>query len=152
MLVASNRYDYSDVRNSYGTFENGIGNGGGVFQRGGTVRNCIIARNSCGDTNQGGVNAGPEDLVLYRDTLLVANTCAPEAPEGNGNIRLAPVFKDAENGDYHIGLSSPTVGAGAYQEWMDGAFDLDGEIRVLGRAVDMGCYETRLPGTLIIIK
>ncbi len=150
------------VRNYFGTLENctivdnsveqnGIGNGGGVFQQGGTVRNCIIAGNRCDDTNQGGVNAGPEDYHMH-DSQYVANTCAPEVPEENGNIRLAPVFKDAANCDYHIGFSSPTVGAGSFVEWMDGAVDLDGEIRVLGRAVDMGCYETRLPGTLIFIR
>jgi parallel beta-helix repeat protein len=60
----------------------------------------------------------------------------------NGNLDADPEFADANNGDYHLSATSPTVDAGD-----DGAadplgVDLDGNPRRQGRHVDMGAYES----------
>jgi PKD repeat protein len=140
--------------------QNGYSFGGGVFHQGGTVRNCIVARNSCLD--------GPEDYVMHYERD-VSNTCSPYpnkridtgtglgeetvfANGENGNITAAPIFRDAENGDYRIRTASPTVGAGLNADWMDDALDFAGGPRRLGFKVDMGCYEAVPPGTILLVR
>ena len=121
-----------------------VGYGGGVFHQGGTVRNCIVARNAC--------NGTPGDYIR-NGTPPCLNNCAPELAEaGDGNIADEPLFKDADNGDYRVFPNSPTVGAGLDQDWMANALDLAHELRHLGAHVDIGCYETRLQGTVIFVK
>lgn len=48
----------------------------------------------------------------------------------------------ADDGEYHLAPSSPCINAGSNQEWMADATDLDGDPRILGGTVDIGCYET----------
>ena len=63
-------------------------------------------------------------------------------------------FVDAANGDYHL---KPTAKAcrnwGTLLDWMDGATDLDGNPRVVGKAPDIGCYECQTsPGLILILR
>jgi PKD repeat protein len=120
------------------------GYGGGVFQQGGTVRNCIVVRNEVGGNASDYVASG---------TPACEHNCAPElAGAGNGNIDVAPLFRDAENGDYRILSASPTAGAGANQAWMASALDFARQPRILGGRVDMGCYEAAPVGTLVLLR
>lgn len=49
-----------------------------------------------------------------------------------------PSFAD---GACHLSSGSPCINAGTNLDWMVGATDLDGALRILGETVDIGCFE-----------
>ena len=57
-----------------------------------------------------------------------------------------PKFVDAEGGNYRLKKGSPCIDQGAVNAklmklgWF-GTVDLDGKKRILGKQIDMGCYE-----------
>jgi hypothetical protein len=53
-----------------------------------------------------------------------------------------PQFLDWASGNYRLASTSPCIDAGFNQEWMFGAYDLDGNPRIRNETVDMGAYET----------
>jgi hypothetical protein len=63
--------------------------------------------------------------------------------EGPGNQTAAPIFVDAELGDYTEAAASPTVDAGVVDRL--GPLDLAGRQRVQGPAPDIGAYEFPVP-------
>ena len=65
---------------------------------------------------------------------------ATNAYIGGDCLLIDPVFKDADNNDFHPLSSSQTKDAGVDYEGL-AAFDLDGSNRVSGASVDIGCYE-----------
>jgi hypothetical protein len=56
---------------------------------------------------------------------------------GTGNISVAPSFTNG----YHLAIGSPCINAGINESWMTSAKDLNGNPRIIGGTVDMGCYE-----------
>ena len=52
------------------------------------------------------------DIGIIGGTLTMTNTLIQGGYEGEGNIDTAPLFCDAENGDYSLAENSPAVGAG----------------------------------------
>ena len=64
-----------------------------------------------------------------------------------------PQFKDAENGDYRIGASSPCAYAGRWDEWMDGAVDFFGNPRSTpGKKVSIGFCQAPDPGLMLLVR
>lgn len=59
-----------------------------------------------------------------------------------GNISDYPRFTDLLDGDYRLSPSSPCVDAGNDSFVSSGDRDLDGNPRIQGRHVDMGCFES----------
>ena len=120
--------------------------GGGidVFNSPGTVRNCIVygCENDAGPAN---IKAGKGIVVEYTATAPLF--------DGTGNIALAevPDFADPEGGDYRV-LSGVTIDAGLNQPWMADAPDLAGTNRIIGAAVDLGCYECAPQGLRAAIQ
>ena len=118
------------------------GGGVGVFGTPGTIRNCIVygCRNKGGDAN---ISSG----------VTVEYTATSPLLEGEGNIALAamPDFADLEGGDYRV-LSGATIDAGLNQSWMADAPDLAGTNRIIGAAVDLGCYECAPQGLRAAIQ
>ena len=116
------------------------GSGGMHHRWGGTVTNCIIAFNT-----QGGVLETGSAWCLETPSAYV-NSCAWPSAEGaflaaNGCVNADPKFMDVAHGDFTLKASSPCRDAGIVEDWMLDAFDLGGNRRVIGRSVDMGCYE-----------
>lgn len=137
-----------------------------------TFTNCTLV-NNVADDHVGGVfgdasitnsilwfnrDRGPVDrsAQLAGGTVLVNYSCVlgwGAADGGNGNLFDDPQFADA---DYRLGAGSPCVDAGLNEADVDAitpgaqglpTFDLDGNRRILGVAVDMGAYERcRLDG------
>ena len=61
---------------------------------------------------------------------------------GGNLVDIDPFFADPENGDYRLPAGSPAIDAGSGEPPGGlGEFDLDGEDRVFGSAVDIGAYE-----------
>ena len=54
-------------------------------------------------------------------------------------------------GNYHLSANSPCINTGTNQEWMTGAFDLDGRTRIRYGTVDIGAYEFIYSGTIFSI-
>ena len=104
----------------------------GLYASGKTVvRNTIVRynRNTVGEAN------------VYRDsTATFDRVCTTDEAGETGVIAEAPVFADAEGGDWRLTYCS-CVDAGADMPWMAGATDLDGTSRIAGEHVDIGCYE-----------
>ena len=104
----------------------------GLYASGMTVvRNTIVRynRNTAGEAN------------VYRgSTATFDRVCTTDEAGETGVIAAAPVFADAEGGDWRLTYCS-CVDAGADMPWMAGATDLDGTPRIAGEHVDIGCYE-----------
>jgi hypothetical protein len=98
------------------------------------------------------------DIVLYQPgQYSIVNTCTPTILENsklvyskyikNGKedstlktlLTGDPKFKDYENGDYRLTAGSPCIN-NAYGEATTKT-DLAGKKRVVGKAMDIGCYE-----------
>jgi len=65
--------------------------------------------------------------------------------DGRGNTTNDPQFTDFQGGNYRFNRTSPCFNTGTNQDWMNGAFDLDGHARILHGMADMGAYELFIP-------
>jgi len=66
---------------------------------------------------------------------------AGESWFGAGCSTGDPCFVSSVAGNYRLADDSPCINTGTNFPWMAGALDLDGNPRVYGSRVDMGCYE-----------
>lgn len=120
---------------------------GGLRLTSGTVRNTILAFN---ENPNGGASTN-----WYRSggTLEYSCTTPSAAAFGDGNIAADPLLRNRAAGDYRIGAASPCFNAGLTRTWMAEALDLAGAPRVVGRAVDIGAYESQaLPATILLLR
>ena len=110
---------------------------------GGSVSNCLFAVNNGGDIAQTGG--------------IVAYSRFTEA-EGGTNLSRAPVFRNAAAGDWRLSPASPGIDAGdwtalgATRADVRTLSDLSGAPRLFGGQVDMGCHESRVAGTVILLR
>lgn len=116
------------------TIANNIANsGGGLLNFNDSyldIFNCILWEN----TGSNLINLG-EVNVQY--------SCIEEVFPGTGNIYEDPMFVDIVNNDFHLSWQSPCISAGTQDTTGLNLpiIDLDGNPRIIGSAVDMGCYE-----------
>ena len=105
-------------------------NGYGVIQGIPTIVNCIIWGH-LDDLD------APVSQVSYSDV--------GEAGYGgfNHNISAEPQFVNPSAADYHLAATSPAIDAGNNSQPGLPAFDIDGDLRIIGLAVDMGADESR---------
>jgi hypothetical protein len=105
--------------------------GGGLYACGGAIRDCIIWGNTASSNPQ-----------LYGSNTPVFSCIEGWSGAGEGNIASEPRFVNPEAHDYHLQEDSPCIDAGANHYWFTWPQrDLDGNCRLMGLAVDMGCYE-----------
>ena len=142
------------------TATSGGGVYGGVF---GTclLTNCTIVRNAASSSG-GGVNGGGKGVmnncVIYCNTApsgsnytgINMNYCCttPLPTSGMGNFTNAPLFLNPTNGDFHLQSNSPCINSGN-NAYVTTTTDLDGNPRIVGGTVDMGCYEYQTPASII---
>ena len=84
-----------------------------------------------------------EGVAVSQAGGTLSHSCYPSAAKANGNIAANPHFRRA--GDYRLRSDSPCRDAGAAVDWTADDIDLAGRPRIIGRAVDMGCYELDTP-------
>ncbi len=107
----------------------------------GLLENCTLSDNRAGDEG-GGVN------VVYGGThrnCIIYGNPATANPVTPGDVRENCFTEDPfflGSGNYRLEAGSPCIDAGTNQAWMAGAGDLDGRTRIIGAAVDIGCYES----------
>ena len=144
---------------------------GGVYLQGGSLINCTVTGNRtqtsterAGSPKGGGIlleNANVRNSILYFNSAPSGanwhdagggsfdHTCTTPAPDGVGNFVADPQFVDGTNGNYRLSSTSPCFDAGANEDWMFGATDLDGAPRIYHGTVDPGAWEsTNTPPTI----
>ncbi|MDP2896172.1 MAG: choice-of-anchor Q domain-containing protein [bacterium] len=105
--------------------------GGGVEFCEGAAINCIVWGNSA-----------PVDSQLFAHSKPRYCCIQGWTGGGVGNISADPLFVEAANGDLRLQASSPCINAGGnyyWQAWPQR--DMDGNCRLAGSTVDIGCYE-----------
>ncbi len=106
--------------------------GGGLHDCFGEIRNCVIWGNTAG---------GQGDQIWNSNA---PSFCCIEKWEGGGtgNIVEDPLLVNPDGGDFHLQDGSPCSDAGVNFYWLTWPQkDLDGNCRLFGQRVDMGCYE-----------
>ena len=147
-----------------------------------TLRNCTIVDSGLGNTNQycavftpiylTSANATVQNVVVAGVTNRIDGAlCRPVwgrpanflngatdadiaglgFPEGTVTGTAAEFFKDYANGDYTPKTGGPLVGKGANYEGM-ASVDLAGRARLVGRKVDIGCYEAGSSAFVIRVR
>lgn len=155
---------YGTVRNSLIAGNTGSRNGGIVCNNGTRLENCTISGNYCGSASgayAGGLKGSAAEklynVVLwgnssagpYADYYLdagadVRHSILQPAYAGGVNCKAEdPAFVNAAAENYRLTSVSPCIGAGTNLDWMTASLtnDLDGNPRISGATVDMGCYE-----------
>ncbi len=115
------------------------GPGGLCRYNGGTIVNTLIWGNS--NTDDG--TYGDGDLSC--DSAAALTTCHTDDPSFNGGARKRLPY-------FALSADSPCINAGTRLGWMTAeATDIAGNPRVIGRSVDIGCYEFPGKSHLIIL-
>jgi hypothetical protein len=106
--------------------------GGGLDNCLAMIRNCIIWGNAAGGEGDQFYEAGPACYSCIQDSNR----------GGQGNISDDPLFVDESHRDYRLQPDSPCVDAGCDYYWFVWPQrDLDGNCRLAGDGIDMGCFE-----------
>jgi hypothetical protein len=129
------------------------GCGGGVAcSRNGAwpvVANCTIIGNTASNQGGGVYGGTVTNSIIYAN----ANNFMPSA----ANYFLTsvtdcwtndPGFVNPGAGDYHLASNSPCINSGN-NAFVSAADDLDGNLRIAGGTVDLGCYEYQSPTSVI---
>jgi hypothetical protein len=143
----------NDIRANASTATQWPPHGGGLSRCDGTIQNCTITGNSAAYRGVGLFECGGviRNCIIWGNTpefggAEISSCVAPSFSciewSGTGNISQDPQFVDEENGDYRLKETSPCRDAGANHYWFAWPQrDLDGNCRLYGPRVDMGCYE-----------
>jgi hypothetical protein len=133
-----------------------LSDGGGAY--GGILRNNTIIFNSATRGGGIGMSDAANCIIFYNGASSSSNTyasalshsCSAPLAAGTGNISAPPGFAGYRNG--RLVAASPCIDAGNL--WLsDGDYDLEGDPRVWGSNVDMGCdefYPPALEGPLSV--
>ncbi len=105
--------------------------GGGLDRCRGTFGNCIVWGNDAPEDSQMNLSSEP------------VHCCIQEWDGGGeGNMASDPLFVDSAGDDYRLQDDSPCVDVGANYYWYAWPQrDLEGNCRLVGETIDMGCYE-----------
>ena len=143
------------------------------------LRNCSIVNTGLSSTNEGcsvwsalkiASGATVQNVVIAGVTNTIDGAACPPTgsgvanflngafdgdatglPEGTVTGTAAEFFKDYANGDYTPKTGGPLVNKGANYEGM-ASIDLAGKARLVGRKVDIGCYEASSAAFIIIVR
>ena len=128
------------------------------------ITGCTIADNSAiygGGAIYSGYNSNPQitNSIIWNNSSLngedetggtatVSYSDVNNGYSGTGNIDAEPCFIDPSNDDYHLLNTSPCIDAGDPNYSPEPyEFDIDGELRLMGNATDMGSDEiSDMPG------
>ena len=108
--------------------------------------NCIVAGNTTAYTNAT-VALSDKSGVDYCFFDVTSEKIGANSKSGD------PVFRNVAKGDFRLRPGSPCIDSGLRGDWIDSeSLSLDGKARVMGRAPDMGCYETCRSGFVVRVK
>ena len=119
---------------------------GGICVKGtaGVVENCVIVGNTAtmADESIAGdvvsyMVSDDEEKAVFRNCVVDAKTVPNETCVSASS---AATLVDSGNGDFHLAAGSPAINFGRAKE-NEASGDLDLNERVMGSAIDAGCYE-----------
>ncbi|HSA19749.1 MAG TPA: choice-of-anchor Q domain-containing protein, partial [Kiritimatiellia bacterium] len=127
--------------------------GGGIYSLYGRVQNCTVVGNSA-DIGGGCIWVPVQNSILFGNTARtrgsnyiynssIAYSCAQPVSAGIGNFAEDPRLLFL--GSPRIASDSPCIDAGS-DALTPGDWDIDGEPRIWGGGVDVGCDELYPPG------
>ena len=146
---------------------------GTVYMTGGTIENCTFANNAdgkCAGVSVGSANAVVRNCIFYgadcpnatseemkimNDTSKVgcfSSCCTPVEIGKACVVTDDPKFRNEVRGNYRLKADSPAVNKGVWCDWMNGATDLGGNPRKVGKLPDIGCYECLGGGFRLIVR
>jgi hypothetical protein len=136
---------------------NTAGSGGGLYS--GTISNCTVASNAATNSGggvEGGGGAWCYNSILYHNFAPSGsnnigtkfNNCCTQPNFSGGGITNEPRFVNLAGGDFHLQSNSPCINSGG-NGFVSGSVDLEGNPRIAGGTVDIGCYEFPTPGSTI---
>ncbi len=134
------------VRNNTST-----GNGGGIYGNG-ILRDNSIVFNKANGIGGGTYSGDIGNCIVYYNTAnngsnasggSISYSCVTPPVAGTGNISSPPGFAGCRN--WRLVSNSPCVDGGNFG-FAEGDYDLDGDPRIWGGSVDMGCDEFYPPG------
>lgn len=110
------------------------GQGGGLYRCRGFVANCIVWANTANGVSSQLEGCAPPFYSCIQDWPTTS---------GVNNIASDPLFVDPSHGDFHLQPGSPCIDHG-FMYYLGGTYfaDLDGQFRLAGASVDIGCDET----------
>jgi len=130
-----------------GPIQNNLIYGGGLARCGGTIQNNTIVGklSECLGTIRNCIiwgNTATDDPRLQDSSIPTYSCIQSWAGGGEGNIAEDPRFVDGAGEDFRLQDDSPCIDAGANYYWFAWPQrDLEGNCRLAGERVDMGCYE-----------
>ena len=135
----------------YGNYANAFGGGAGS---GDTVFNCTIVGNAANQVG-GGVCGDPVyNSIVYDNNASLGGPdyknsnlyycCTSSDPGFVGNIIGSPLFVNEAASDFHLQSNSPCINA-ANNSYVTNGTDFEGNPRIVGGTVDIGCYEYQTP-------
>lgn len=77
----------------------------------------------------------------YRNNIWENPSEKPRFGLDSNNRIIDPIFADTANGDFSLTSSSPAIDAGLSTGFVILSTDLNGDKRIQGQGVDLGCYE-----------
>ena len=98
---------------------------------------------------------GVTAIVPYSGTAANFANCATDGEAAiNETCKLitSAAFKNYANGDYTPSAGGGLYNAGVTPEGWEKITDLAGGPRVVGKAIDIGCYEGKAAGMLLIVR
>jgi hypothetical protein len=118
------------------------------------ITNNIIVANTTGtatcqdvsvDSDGDGNDTHASVVFQNNDINLIDGFCVSDVDftVDPSNIYADPQFVDAENGDFHLALTSPVINMGNKTHPMLPATDIEGTARVIGASVDIGADEVK---------
>ena len=124
--------------------------GSGIRRENGTVLNTIVWDNvdAWGSSWSNNCYGATTDTKVWRYV-------ASQDPVGANAVTDNPMFKNAARGNCRLYSRSPLVDKGSPEDKdtdAAGETDLDGDPRVRGKAIDIGCYEAGDAGFCIFVR
>ena len=114
---------------------------------GATVQNVVVA--GVTNTVDGSAVLPTGTVARFTNGAVDGDISELAFPEGTITGTASSFFKDYANGDYTP--AGPLVNKGANYEGM-ASIDLAGKARLVGRKVDIGCYEASSAAFIIIVR
>lgn len=147
-LIISNKATSTSVTSPHGA---------GVYMSGGTLANCTV----CDNVNaKSGYAAGVylaggsvTNSIVWRN---VSGEAASDIVAAGGKQGLNwtedPKFRGKGANPFRLAAGSPCLGVGDAELWTAEDKDLIGNPRTVHGAVDLGCYQTRETGLMLMVK